>query len=106
MASRYRQATLAAALAAAFLLTLAACEGPYGREVPNVPAEAIKLMGLGNPALSWCQDAGADLVNRRGADGKEIATCVFPNGEECAAELTARGLCRPGVVGPSPGRSR
>ena len=88
------------------VLALAACEGPYGREIPNVPAEGLRLLGLGNPALSWCWDAGADLVTRTGADGKEIGICVFPNGEECPAELTARGLCQPSAFGQRPGKGR
>ena len=94
------------AIGATCLTLLAACAGPYGTEVPNIPAEGLRLLGFGNSHLSWCRDAGAELVQRPGIDGKEIGTCLFPNGAECAAELTARGLCRPGVVGPSPGKSR
>jgi putative hemolysin len=90
------------ALVAVCVAMLAACAGPYGREVPNIPAEGLRILGWGNPHLAWCQEAGAELVRRPGPDGKDVGTCLFPNGAECDAERTARGLCPPDAVGIRP----
>jgi putative hemolysin len=92
------------AVQAAMLLALAACEGPYGREVPNVPAELTRMLGVSNSERAWCADQGADLERRRDLGGNLIGVCVFPNGQECEAQRVARGLCGPGVVGPRFGR--
>lgn len=92
------------AIGSACLTLLAACAGPYGTEIPNPPAEGLRFLGFGNPHLGWCRDAGAELVQRRGADGKEVGTCLFPNGVECEAERTARGLCPPDAAGNRPGK--
>ncbi|MBM3572469.1 MAG: DUF333 domain-containing protein [Alphaproteobacteria bacterium] len=86
------------------VLALAACAGPFGREVPNVPAEAVKLFGFGGATRAWCDDLGTDHELRSGADGKPVAFCVFPNGQACEAERAARGLYGP--VSGAPRRSK
>jgi putative hemolysin len=93
-----RTLSLAAPVAVA-LLTLAACAGPYGTEVPNIPAQATAALGVNDSGRSWCEDQGGELLPRMG----RTPTCIFPNGAQCDPERVARGLCGIGVVGPAAG---
>ncbi|MBM3599957.1 MAG: DUF333 domain-containing protein [Alphaproteobacteria bacterium] len=83
------------------LATLGACAGPYGPEVPNVPAEATGSLGLGGAPRAWCEEHGGSLNRFVDDQGRPAGTCVFPNGNSCDVQLVARGLCGPGVVGPA-----
>ena len=81
------------------LLALAACAGPYGTEFPNIPAQALRLTGLGDSERIWCEDAGGTLSRRIGTDGMPVGMCVFSGGQECDVQRVARGLCPPGIIG-------
>ena len=79
-----------------------ATAAPSEGGTPPMGAGTIQdLMGLANPASSYCLQQGYTLEIRTDTDGSQYGVCTFPDGSECEEWAYFRGECAPasGVAG-------
>ncbi len=72
------------------MLVLAAC------------GKAGGVIGMPNPASTYCEDQGYTLEIRKDASGGEYGVCIFDDGTECEEWAYFRGECEPGQYQTAP----
>jgi len=72
-----------------------------GGALPPGAGTIQDLIGLANPASSYCLQQGYTLEIRTDTDGSQYGVCTFPDGSECEEWAYFRGECAPasGVSG-------
>ncbi|MGQ9874021.1 MAG: putative hemolysin [Chloroflexus sp.] len=76
---------------------IAATATPDRQPTPEPPRPtAVPIIGLANPAASYCIEQGGQVEIQTTADGAQLGLCVFNDGTVCEEWAFLRGECAPG----------
>jgi putative hemolysin len=69
--------------------------------VERVGGGREEIVGMANPASTYCVDQGNTLEIRTDSEGGQVGICIFPDGSECEEWAYMRGECGPGEAAAS-----